>query len=427
MGQYFALILNNSVTVSILIAVLLVFRGLCKKISRRMICFLWIVAAIKLIVPIQIESPLGLLPDYTPVPVSTFAEETLADTANTEKVAYPVGEGQTVHPQEADRDSVLSYLDIAAVVWCAGAILMVGYMIVTYIRLKKKVAASIQIEKNVYECDYISGPFVLGIVRPDIYYPSGLTGQEKEYVLKHERMHLKRKDHIWKLAAFLILAIYWFHPLCWISYILFCRDIEYACDEIVTVRKDRQWKADYCQALLNCSASKKIMTVCPVAFGETSVKGRVKSIMNHKKTAFGFVLAAVVLFAGAAVCFATTRGSNIRYDYGSSKLYSKEDMDEAMDVIKKEFSTWEKCELHSIKYTSDQSASEKNLDWMNELGSANGYKEKFTDCIEFYTDFHSPENSEDAGALAPDYEYTNYGWWLARTEGGKWQLLTWGY
>ena len=104
-----------------------------------------------------------------------------------------------------------------------------------------------------------------------------------------------------------------------------------------------------------------------------------------------------------------------------------EDMDEAMDVIKKEFSTWEKCELHSIKYTSDQSASEKNLDWMNELGSANGYKEKFTDCIEFYTDFHSPENSEDAGALAPDYEYTNYGWWLARTEGGKWQLLTWGY
>lgn len=102
-------------------------------------------------------------------------------------------------------------------------------------------------------------------------------------------------------------------------------------------------------------------------------------------------------------------------------------MDEAMDVIKKEFSTWEKCELHSIKYTSDQSASEKNLDWMNELGSANGYKEKFTDCIEFYTDFHSPENSEDAGALAPDCEYTNYGWWLARTEGGKWQLLTWGY
>ena len=246
MGQYFALILNNSVTVSILIAVLLVFRGLCKKISRRMICFLWIVAAIKLIVPIQIESPLGLLPDYTPVPVSTSAEETLADTANTEKAAYPVREGQTVHPQEADRDPVLSYLDIVIVGWCAGAILMVGYMIVTYIRLKKKVAASIQIEKNVYECDYISGPFVLGIVRPDIYYPSGLTGQEKEYVLKHERMHLKRKDHIWKLAAFLILAIYWFHPLCWISYILFCRDIEYACDEMVTVREDRQWKANYC-------------------------------------------------------------------------------------------------------------------------------------------------------------------------------------
>ena len=119
MGQYFALILNNSITVSILIAVLLVFRGLCKKISRRMICFLWIVAAVKLIVPIQIESPLGMLPDYALVPVSTSAEETLTDTANAEKAAYPVGEGQTVHPQETDGDSALPYLDIAAVVWCA--------------------------------------------------------------------------------------------------------------------------------------------------------------------------------------------------------------------------------------------------------------------------------------------------------------------
>lgn len=107
MGQYIALILNNSVTVSILIAVLLVFRVLCKKISRRMICFLWILAAIKLIVPIQIESPLGMLPDYALVPVSTSVEETLTDTANTEKVTYPVGEGQTVHPQETDGDSAL--------------------------------------------------------------------------------------------------------------------------------------------------------------------------------------------------------------------------------------------------------------------------------------------------------------------------------
>lgn len=427
MGQYFALILNNSITVSILIAVLLVFRVLCKKISRRMICFLWIVAAVKLIVPIQIESPLGMLPDYALVPVSTSVEETLTDTANAEKAAYAVGEGQTVHPQETDGDSALPYLDIAAVVWCAGVILMLGYMVVTYIRLRRQVAASIQVDKNVYECDYISGPFVLGIVRPNIYYPSGLTGEEKEYVLKHERMHLKRKDHIWKLTAFLILASYWFHPLCWISYILFCRDIEYACDEMATVREDKQWKANYCQALLNCSSSKKIMAACPVAFGEISVKGRVKSIMNHKKTAFGFVLAAVVLFAGAAVCFATTRGSNIRYGYGSSKLYSKEDMDEAMDVVKKKFSTWNKCELHSIKYTSDETASKENLGRMNQLGAAYGYKEKFTECIEFYTDFHSPEKDEDAGAWAPDREYTNYGWWLARTEGGKWQLLNWGY
>ena len=133
-----------------------------------------------------------------------------------------------------------------------------------------------------------------------------MIGEEREYVLKHEKTHIKRKDYLWKPLGFVILSFYWFQPLCWIAYILFCRDIEYACDERATMGEDKQWKADYCQALLNCSVGRKRIAACPVAFGEDDVKGRVKNIMNDKKPAVWIVLLAIAAFAVVSVCFATT-------------------------------------------------------------------------------------------------------------------------
>ena len=167
-------------------------------------------------------------------------------------------------------------------------------------------SASIRTASNIYECDEIVSPFILGLISPKIYLPSGLDARVKECVIAHENVHISRRDYLWKPLGFVILAIYWFNPLCWISYILLCRDIEYACDEKTTKDKEDSWRADYCQALLDCSVQKKMITACPVAFGEVSVKNRIKKVLDYKKPAFWFVAIAIVACLCIAVCFMTS-------------------------------------------------------------------------------------------------------------------------
>ena len=133
-----------------------------------------------------------------------------------------------------------------------------------------------------------------------------------------------------------------------------------------------------------------------------------------------------LLFAFTLVACGGKKIAKATIDYGTSSIYTQEDMNAAIELIKKEFNTWNGCELHSISYSSDDECNNKEtIAWMNELEAANDAKETFTQCIMFKSDFHSPKRG--GGAWNSDQEYTNWQWWLARSDGGQWKLMTWGY
>lgn len=197
-----------------------------------------------------------------------------------------------------------------AFIWTAGCVILLLYAVCSYILLRRKTGAAFNNGENIYICDDIDTPFILGIFSPKIYIPSLLTEEERGYVIAHEKAHLKRLDCVWKPLGFILLAMYWFNPLSWVAYILLCRDIELACDERVIVDKDIEYKKQYAMTLLNCSSPKKMVSACPLAFGEVSVKTRIKMVLNYKKPAFWLVLAAVAACVVVMVCFMTNPKSS---------------------------------------------------------------------------------------------------------------------
>lgn len=197
-----------------------------------------------------------------------------------------------------------------AFIWTAGCVILLLYAVCSYILLKRKTGAAFNNGENIYICDDIDTPFILGIFSPKIYIPSLLTEEERGYVIAHEKAHLKRLDCVWKPLGFILLAVYWFNPLSWVAYILLCRDIELACDERVIADKDIEYKKQYAMTLLNCSSPKKMVSACPLAFGEVSVKTRIKTVLNYKKPAFWLVLAAVAACVVVMVCFMTNPKSS---------------------------------------------------------------------------------------------------------------------
>lgn len=197
-----------------------------------------------------------------------------------------------------------------AFIWTAGCVILLLYAVCSYILLKRKTGAAFNNGENIYICDDIDTPFILGIFSPKIYIPSLLTEEERGYVIAHEKAHLKRLDCVWKPLGFILLAVYWFNPLSWVAYILLCRDIELACDERVIADKDIEYKKQYAMTLLNCSSPKKMVSACPLAFGEVSVKTRIKTVLNYKKPAFWLVLAAIAVCVVVMVCFMTNPKSS---------------------------------------------------------------------------------------------------------------------
>ena len=202
-------------------------------------------------------------------------------------------------------DPVQVLVFAASIVWLVGILLMLSYGAVSYFCLKRKVSASLCKEGHVYLCDNIDTPFILGIFRPRIYLPSGMAESEIPYVLAHEEAHLKRKDHLWKPLGFLLLAVYWFNPLFWVAYILLCRDIENACDEKAIKDSDKAYKVSYSEALLACSIHRRTIMACPLAFGETGVKSRIRAVLHYKKPAFWVILVAILVLIVTCVCFLT--------------------------------------------------------------------------------------------------------------------------
>lgn len=314
MIDLFVDIANMSLTATWLILAVIAFRGMFKKAPKWIICALWGLVAIRLVVPMNLESGLSLVPKANPINkgMEYIATAKVNGSGNfAEPNGYDMGieyilkqGGRSVRPEQM-------WVTIFTVIWLIGAAAMLCYALSSYLSLRRKVAVSICVGDKVYECDEVASPFIFGIVKPRIYLPSGLKAQTKMSVLKHECAHLKRGDYIWKPLGFLLLSIYWFHPLCWVAYILLCRDIELACDEKVTSSMDHLARADYCQALLDCSVERRMVTVCPVAFGEVGVKNRVKSVIHYKKPAIWMILLALIAGGMVSVCFMTNPKSYV--------------------------------------------------------------------------------------------------------------------
>ncbi len=197
------------------------------------------------------------------------------------------------------------WIPIAALVWIVGLIILLAYAGISFLRIQRKVKASIRLQDSTWICDEIKTPFILGIFRPRVYLPSNMDEAQKSHVLAHEKAHLRQKDHWWKPLGFLLLAIHWFNPLCWVAYILLCRDIELACDERVIQTMENKERVAYSEALLRCSLPRRNVAACPLAFGEVGVKKRIKTVLNYKKPAFWVVIIAIVVCVLAAACFLT--------------------------------------------------------------------------------------------------------------------------
>ena len=308
MTDIFLGFLNRSLAAGILILAVVLVRLVFKKAPRWLLCALWALAAVRLVCPVSIESVLSLIPSAEPVQPEIIVSAQPAITSGIPAVDAivnpPLAAAFTPSPaQSANPLQIWTF--VAACVWLAGIAALLLYAAVSALRLRLRVRTAVRLEGKVYQSEFVSSPFILGVIRPRIYLPFGLEAGAQAMVLAHERAHLRRGDQLWKPLGYLILTAYWFNPLCWLAYILFCRDIEAACDEKVVRELGEGCKAAYSRALLACSAPKKLITACPLAFGETGVKARIRSVLNYKKPAFWLVLAAVLVSAAVAVCFLT--------------------------------------------------------------------------------------------------------------------------
>ncbi len=318
MSKLFLHLLNISITAGWIVLVVVLLRFVLKKAPKWIRVVLWGLVALRLMLPVSIESVTSLVPSAETVHVEPVTYTIIRDSdphplpVEGEQIVLQSGFSalnSAVNPTPAKAaehfDTVAVLKSVAGWVWLAGVCGMLLYALISFLRLRHRVCASVLLEKGVYVCDEISDPFILGLIVPKIYLPSGMDEQTRAYVLAHERAHLKRFDFIWKPLGFFLLSVYWFNPLLWLAYLLLCRDIELACDEKVVKELDDAGKAAYSEALVHASVTRRMVSACPLAFGETGVKGRVKSILNYKKPAFWIILVAILAGIVTAVCFLT--------------------------------------------------------------------------------------------------------------------------
>ncbi|MCR5057651.1 MAG: hypothetical protein K6A81_03420 [Clostridiales bacterium] len=335
MNTLFIRLLNLSIAATWIILAVILIRAFSKKAPKWFPCILWALVGIRLLCPVTIPSPWSLVPREEVIPINITEEKepevdsempVIAYTADPElgnvdheNTVVPSGNivreaaPQTILP-ESDTNTVSSEsrgitlkqtITIASYVWISGLALMLGYAFFSYIRLKRSLTACIAVKDGVLACDEVKSPFILGVFRPKIYVPSSIREDSLKHVLAHEESHLKRHDHWWKPLGFLILSVYWFHPLCWVAYVLLCRDIEMACDEKVIRMMKKEEAASYSQTLLDLSSRKTAIAACPVAFGEVGVKQRVKNVLNYKKPGFWVIVGLIVISVAVSVLFLT--------------------------------------------------------------------------------------------------------------------------
>ncbi len=337
MEAVFLKLLNMSITASWLVLAVVLLRLILKKAPKFIRCILWGLVALRLVLPFSIESVLSLIPSSEPLPQDIIY--TATPTVNTgipvidHAIDPIISQSLTPAPLTSINPTQVISL-IASTVWICGVVAMIAYMAISYLRVRLKVREAVIFHNNIFLCDHISSPFILGIISPKIYLPSNMSSADIEFVISHENSHLKRRDHWWKPLGFLLLCVYWFNPVMWVAYVLLCRDIELACDEKVIKQMDAGDKKAYTSALLSCSIPRRMISACPLAFGEVGVKNRVKNVLSYKKPAFWIILIAVIACIVTAVCFLTD---------------PKEDGTKSIDTISKE----DYISVSNVRYGTD--------------------------------------------------------------------------
>ena len=308
MNELFLKIINMSISASWLVLAVLILRFVLKKAPKWINVLLWGIVAIRLICPFSFESTLSLIPSAETIPLNIGMDTTPTINSGISAINNAVNPiiSQSNTPMAGSSVNLLQItIGIYEYIWIFGMIALALYTAISYWRLRRKVDTAVRYKDNIFQSENVSFPFVLGIIKPRIYLPFKMNGQYLEYVVAHEQAHICRKDHWWKPLGFLLLMIHWFNPLMWLAYVLLCRDIELACDERVIKELGNEQRGDYTQALVACSVNRRMIAACPLAFGEVSVKERVKSVMNYKKPAFWVIIISVIVCVGVAVCFLT--------------------------------------------------------------------------------------------------------------------------
>lgn len=322
MYDIFTKLLNMSLMAGILALVVIVIRLLLKKAPRKYVCILWALVALRLLCPISISSSLSAFNLLNLGTDSAGQIEYFQYNGKTEKpeilfdIPALVDDNMSTDSMTVGTHTSDLYLPTIMYIWMIGVAIMLICASISYVRLRKEIAASIHRRDNIYVCDEITSPFILGIIRPRIYIPSGMNDTTLNHVVAHEQAHIKRCDHWWKPLGYVLLSIYWFNPVLWIAFILLCRDIEVACDEKVISELGKEEIAGYSAALLACAAQRRMITACPIAFGETDVKNRVKNVLNYKKPAFWIIIIAILACVVGGICFLT----NPKYESYSLKV-----------------------------------------------------------------------------------------------------------
>ncbi len=324
MTELFYTILNMSISASILILAVLLLRLLFRKAPKWISVLLWGLVAVRLICPFALETPFSLMPktewiteepayneeyqyfDSVPPDRITVDSEMIGNDVNVHYYSVPV-------EPHIEINRGVNPVFVLNCIWLAGIAAMLVYMLVSYICVYRRIRGAEQFKDNIYTSESVSSPFVFGIIRPRIYLPENMDAISMSYVIAHEEAHLRRLDHLWKPIGFLLLAVHWFNPLIWLGYILLCRDIEMACDERVVRSMNEEERVDYSEALLECSVSRKLITACPLAFGEVGAKQRIKSVLNYTKPAFWIVVVSVIACVAAATFFLTNPSAQRDY------------------------------------------------------------------------------------------------------------------
>ena len=351
MSELFLKIVNMSISASWVVIAVLTLRFCLKKAPKWVNVLLWGIVAVRMVFPFSIESVLSLIPSAETISPSIMMEQSPSVQTGVpalNHVINPVISGSFTPAPGASANPLQIWIPVLAGIWLFGIAALFLYSAVSYWRLRRKVCEAVILRGNIYQSEKVCSPFVLGIIRPKIYLPYHMDSREMDHVIAHEQTHIRRKDHWWKPLGFLLLTTHWFNPLMWLSYILLCRDIELACDEKVIRKMSNEQRADYTQALVACSVDRRLITACPLAFGEIGVKERVKSVMNYKKPAFWIVLASVIVCAVIAVCF-LTNPIGFQFDVSANTIVSANhfDMRNADDPVAIEMTPAQIGELNS--------------------------------------------------------------------------------